>query len=58
MESITEQRFASQEERFIDRLLQALATLPQHEPRGAARCAQDWARVERDEKNPESPVRN
>ena len=51
MESITEQR-------FVDRLLQALATLPQDEPRGAARCAQDWARAERAESVPVSPVRN
>ncbi len=51
MESITEQR-------FVDRLLQALATLPQHEPRGAERCAQDWARAERTESAPVSPVRN
>ncbi len=58
MESITEQPFAAREERFVDRLLQALATLPQDEPRGAARCAQDWARAERTESAPISPVRN
>ena len=48
MESITEQR-------FVDRLLQALATLPQHEPRGAERCAQDWARAARTESVPVFP---
>jgi len=49
MESITEQR-------FVDRLLQALATLPQNQPRAFdPRVPQ---RTERSDPVPASPVKN